>query len=223
MDKKRKAAAHYDISGYLPFWDKLEQEQKNALLACPLKTYSNGEKIMFGACDRNGFLLVVAGGIRVYISSPSGREFTLYHALTGEYCSLLPMDGQGTPTLEAEGDCTVFHISMDLLLPVLAYYPENANYFLSCIGSNMQAVLCNIEHAFFNPLKSSIARIILNTCPTGESTVYITHEQIANHFGTTREVVSREIEGFRKQGLIATGRGRITVLDRESLEALAQL
>lgn len=28
MDKKRKAAAHYDISGYLPFWDKLEQEQK---------------------------------------------------------------------------------------------------------------------------------------------------------------------------------------------------
>lgn len=37
MDKKRKAAAHYDISGYLPFWDKLEQEQKNALLACPLK------------------------------------------------------------------------------------------------------------------------------------------------------------------------------------------
>jgi predicted transcriptional regulator len=48
--------------------------------------------------------------------------------------------------------------------------------------------------------------------------MYVTHEQIANHFGTTREVVSREIEGFRNQGLISTGRGRITVLDRKGLD-----
>ena len=166
---------------------------------------------------------MLEGQIRVYISSPGGREFTLYHAGKGEFCSLLPMDGHGTPTLEAVGSCTFVHINMQALLLMFGSYPDSAMFFMTKIGSNVQSVLGNIEYAFFNPLKSSIARILIENCGDGTNTVYATHEQIENHFGTTREVVSREIEGFRKQGLIATGRGKITVLDRESLEALAQL
>ena len=57
-------------------------------------------------------------------------------------------------------------------------------------------------------------------CPADSDTVRVTHEQLANHIGTTREVVSREIEGFRDMGLIAAGRGRITILDRAGLQSL---
>lgn len=212
-----------DISGYFPFWANLKPAQKSYLRTCQQKTYADKEKILLSPNDRTGFLLVLEGQIRVYISSPGGREFTLYHAGKGEFCSLLPMDGHGTPTLEAVGSCTFVHINMQALLLMFGSYPDSAMFFMTKIGSNVQSVLGNIEYAFFNPLKSSIARILIENCGDGTNTVYATHEQIANHFGTTREVVSREIEGFRKQGLIATGRGKITVLDRESLEALAQL
>ena len=211
-----------DISGYFPFWANLKPAQKSYLRTCQQKTYADKEKILLSPNDRTGFLLVLEGQIRVYISSPGGREFTLYHAGKGEFCSLLPMDGQGTPTLEAFGGCTFVHINMLVLLPIFSLYPDYVNYFLSHIGKNVQSVLNNIEHAFFNPLKSSIARIILESCPDGIDTMYVTHEQIANHFGTTREVVSREIEGFRNQGLISTGRGRITVLDRRGLLRVAE-
>ena len=222
MSTVKRTAEQYDISAYLPFWNNLKPSQKSALRSCQQKTYTDREKIMLGPNDRNGFLLVLDGSIRVYISSPGGREFTLYHAGRGEFCSLLPMDGQGTPTLEAFGGCTFVHINMLVLLPIFSLYPDYVNYFLSHIGRNVQSVLNNIEHAFFNPLKSSIARIILESCPVGIDTMYVTHEQIANHFGTTREVVSREIEGFRNQGLISTGRGRITVLDRRGLLRVAE-
>ena len=51
----------------------------------------------------------------------------------------------------------------------------------------------------------------------------ITHEEISHHLGTTREVISRELEGMRQMGLLQTGRGKIYVLDRSALESMANL
>ena len=51
----------------------------------------------------------------------------------------------------------------------------------------------------------------------------ITHEEISHHLGTTREVISRELEGMRQMGLLQTGRGKIYVLDRAALEGMANL
>ena len=66
-----------------------------------------------------------------------------------------------------------------------------------------------------------VARIILEQAERekGDS-IHITHEQIANHLGTTREVVSREVEQLRCAGIIFTARGRIGILDRARLSIL---
>ena len=56
---------------------------------------------------------------------------------------------------------------------------------------------------------------------TNGDCAFITHEDIANHLGTTREVVSREINYLRRMGLIKPGRGRITLLNRVGLQTLA--
>ena len=52
-------------------------------------------------------------------------------------------------------------------------------------------------------------------------TVLVTHEEIANNLGTTRVVVSRELDHLRDLGLIRTGRGKIYILDRKGLEGIA--
>lgn len=183
-------------------------------------SYSGGEKILLSISERRGFLLVLKGALRVYISSEGGREFTLYKVSQGGLCSLLPVDGAGIPNIVADGSTVVAHITDEIMRQVMSYLPSTTDFFIGCMSSNLQSVLLNIEHTFFGTLKSSVARLILENCPADSDTVRVTHEQLANHIGTTREVVSREIEGFRDMGLIAAGRGRITILDRAGLQSL---
>jgi CRP/FNR family transcriptional regulator len=48
----------------------------------------------------------------------------------------------------------------------------------------------------------------------------ITHEKIANHMGTAREVVTRMLRYFQSEGLVKLTRGTIELLDRKRLEQL---
>lgn len=221
MEKRITPAERYDLSKFFPFWDELAGVHQKALTCCPVFTYDDGEKILIPASERNGYLLVLRGGIRVYISSEGGQEFTLYRVKAGGFCGILPVDGPGIPNIEADGSCALIHVTKTILQPILSYLPRTSDFFLGCLGDNMQSVLTNIENTFFGTLKSSVARLILENCPEDSCTVKITHEQIANHIGTTREVVSREVEGFRDMGLITAGRGRITVIDKAGLESMA--
>lgn len=220
MEKRRSAAEQFDLSAFLPFWDELAGAQKAALSNRPVVAFSDGEKILLPLAERTGFLLVLKGALRVYISSEGGREFTLYKVPAGGMCSILPIDGAGMPNIVADGPTAVVHITTAIILQILAYLPAVSDYYLACMSGNLQSVLENIEHSFFGTLKSSVARLILENCPAGGDTVKVTHEQLANHIGTTREVVSREIEGFHELGLIAAGRGKITILDRAGLQSL---
>lgn len=72
---------------------------------------------------------------------------------------------------------------------------------------------------------SCIARVVLEKADAHPEDGFarITHEEISHHLGTTREVISRELEGMRQMGLLRTGRGKIYVLDRPALEGMANL
>lgn len=209
------------LSAYLPFWPSLPDGQKRLLSAVKPKNYCSGGRIVMPQSQRGGFLLVLEGGIRVFLSSPGGRELTMYDVEKGRICSLLPLDGLGTPMLSARRGTVFLHITPQLRSSVVAACPEADAYLLSCAAESVQTALANIERAFFTPLRCSIAHLVLERYSDGGQTAGITHEEIANSFGTTREVVSRELESLRDRGIISTGRGRITVTDRAALESLA--
>ena len=51
-------------------------------------------------------------------------------------------------------------------------------------------------------------------------TLRLTHEQIANHLGTAREVVTRMLRYFQSEGMVRLSRGTVAIADRRRLEAL---
>ena len=103
--------------------------------------------------------------------------------------------------------------------------PVVEQFLRSTAARNVQTVLNNIEYYFFHPLRSCIARVVLEKADAHPEDGFarITHEEISHHLGTTREVISRELEGMRQMGLLQTGRGKIYVLDRSALESMANL
>ena len=50
----------------------------------------------------------------------------------------------------------------------------------------------------------------------------LTHEQIAKHMGSAREVVTRMLKYFTQEGLVSLSRGGLKILDRDRLRALGQ-
>ena len=50
----------------------------------------------------------------------------------------------------------------------------------------------------------------------------ITHEKIANHLGTAREVVTRMLRYFQSENLVRLSRGTIEITDKKGLEELSE-
>mgnify|MGYP000075493622 FL=1 len=133
--------------------------------------------------------------------------------------------GDTMPILQASSDAVFAYINIVALRPLCAEAPVVEQFLRSTEARNVQTVLNNIEYYFFHPLRSCIARVVLEKADAHPEDGFarITHEEISHHLGTTREVISRELEGMRQMGLLQTGRGRIYVLDRSALESMANL
>lgn len=81
-----------------------------------------------------------------------------------------------------------------------------------------QRAVCNGRHSIG---QRTSCWLLMAHDRTGEDTLPLTHEQIAQHLGTRRAGVSEIANDLRHRGCISYSRGRITILDRPGLEAAA--
>lgn len=194
-----------------------------------VRSYRAGDDVVFSMPEKNGLFMVLEGALRVYIAAASGREITLMTQHPGSCCCLLTLDsavaGDTVPVLQASCDSVFAYINTTCLEPLSQAAPEVTPFLMRTAAANIQTVLNNIEFYFFNPLRSGIARVLLEKVEAHPEDGFarITHEEISHHLGTTREVISREIEGLRQLGLLSTSRNKIRIEDRPGVEKLAQI
>ena len=216
-----------EVISILPFWPSLSEQQKQQFESGLLyKRCRARESLTFSGEKKDGMLIVLHGVIRVYMVSGTGREVTILIMRHGDVFNILTADcarpGDIMPQLQAMSDAAVAYIRRAELSRLAYGCPAAAEYIIETSSRNAQDILNNINEYFFCPLRSKIAGFLLKiSMQQNGDCALITHEDIANHLGTTREVVSREIKYLRHTGLIKSGRGRITLLDRSGLRALA--
>ena len=169
-----------------------------------VRSYRAGDNVVFSMPERNGLFLVLSGGLRVFIATDTGREITLLSVVSGGCCVLNTLDsaepGDTMPILQASSDAVFAYINIVALRPLCAEASVVEQFLRSTAARNVQTVLNNIEYYFFHPLRSCIARVVLEKADAHPEDGFarITHEEISHHLGTTREVISRELEGMRQ-------------------------
>jgi CRP/FNR family transcriptional regulator, cyclic AMP receptor protein len=97
---------------------------------------------------------------------------------------------------------------------------------LQVVGSRLRRLVGIIEELSFTTLRHRLISWLLREAeahgrPVGKGTVFelgMTHQELAAHIGTVRELVSRNLARLQAQGLIHTQGREITILDREGLE-----
>ena len=96
-----------------------------------------------------------------------------------------------------------------------------ANYTNDMMSSRFSEVMWLLEQIMWRSFDKRLADFLLQeSVLEGTAVLNITHERIANHLGTAREVVTRMLRYFQGEGMVKLSRGSVELTDRKRLEAL---
>lgn len=213
-----------EVSEYFPVWDKLSSEQQNKLSgAAVLRSIKKGSIVYGEANECLGLLLIRHGQLRVYIHSEEGREITLYRLFERDIClfsaSCMMRDIQFDLSIEAEKDTEFWLIPPDIYKKIMEESAPLSNYTNQIMAGRFSEVMWLIEQIMWKSFDRRLAEFLLEESILEKSSVLaLTHEKIAHHMGTAREVVTRMLKYFQNEGLVTLSRGKITINDLKKIE-----
>ena len=174
-----------------------------------------------------GMLLVKNGQLRAYLLSDEGREVTICRFFEMDIClfsaSCVMPNMQFDVFIEAEKDTDLWVIPACLYGNLVDESLPVSNYSHGLIMSHFSEVMWLMEQIMWKSFDKRLATFLLEeSVLEGSDTLKLTHEKIANHLGTAREVVTRMLRYFQNEGLVKLTRGSVIVEDRKKLRALSQ-
>lgn len=217
-----------DFQSSFPIWSQLTSAQQQTILSCLMeKTVSKGTVVHNGSMDCTGLFLISQGQLRAYILSEEGREITLYRLFSRDMClfsaSCIMRSIQFEVIIEAEKDTTFWVIPAQVYKGIMAQSAPVANYTNELMATRFSDVMWLIEQILWKSMDRRLAAFLLEETAIEESPVLkLTHETIASHLGTHREVVTRMLRYFQEEGMVKLSRGTVTVTDEEKLRELDQ-
>lgn len=217
-----------ELDAYLPIWKQLTKEDQRALSeAAVFRSVPKGTILHNGSADRIGVLVMKSGQLRSYIVSDEGKEVTLYRLLERDIClfsaACMMSSIRFEVTIETEKDSEVWLIQQDVYHSVMEHSAPLANYTCQLLASRFSEVMWLMDQILFKRFDARLATFLLEESTIeGSDSLEITHERIANHMGTAREVVTRMLKYFQEESMVSLTRGGVTLLDHAKLTNMAE-
>ena len=211
----------------LPFWKELRPSQQQRLLdTASYHIYSKGELLHRGASDCAGLFLIERGQVRTYLLADSGREITLFRLLDWDLClfsaSCILHNIQFEVYMQAEKETAAILIPSGVYQDLMKESLPVADYTNQLMASRFTDVMWIMEQVLFMSLDQRLALFLLEQAELeGSDRLHMTHEEMANHLGSAREVISRMLKYFQGEGLVSLFRGGVELVNRAGLEQIA--
>ena len=215
------------FSDYIPFWNKLTLSQQERLASAAVARRADaGAVIHNGSADCLGLLVIEAGQLRAFFLSPEGREITLYRLFERDMClfssACMMSSIQFDVTIQAEKSSRFWVIPPDVYKALMEESAPVANYTNELISSRFSDVMWLMEQIMWKSFDQRLAGFLLEESVLEQSDIlHLTHEKIANHLGTAREVVTRMLRYFQGEGMVALSRGTVELTDKNRLAQLS--
>ncbi|MBR3868812.1 MAG: Crp/Fnr family transcriptional regulator [Clostridia bacterium] len=212
-----------EFSQYLPFWNKLTDDQKQRIAdVVEYRQVEKGTRIHDSSSECIGLIMVHSGQLRTYILSEDGREITISRLF--EYdtsllsASCVMPDMQFNIMIEAEKDSKFWSIPACLFKNLTEESLAVSQYSQSLISSNFSELMWLMEQIMWKSMDKRLAEFLLEESRLeGSAVLKITHEKIANHLGTAREVITRMLRYFQSEEMVKLTRGAIEISDEKKL------
>ena len=217
-----------EFANYFPIWNKLNPGQQERISAASqYQKVKSGTVLHDGSPECLGMLLVKSGQLRAYILSEEGREVTICRFFEMDIClfsaACVMPNMQFNIIVEAEKDSEIWVIPACLYKNLMDESLAIANYSRDLITNHFSDVMWLMEQIMWKSFDKRLAAFLLEESNLEDSNcLKITHEKIANHMGTAREVVTRMLRYFQSEGMVKLTRGAVELADRKALETLAE-
>ena len=216
-----------EFSEYLPFWDKLTADQQERVRAViEFRSVKKGTHIHDSSAQCLGLVAVKSGQLRAYILSEDGREITISRLFEYDVsllsASCVMPDMQFNVMIEAEKDTEFWSIPACLFKNLVDDSLAVSGYARSLLSSNFSELMWLMEQIMWRSFDKRLAAFLLEEASIEDSnSLKITHEKVANHMGTAREVVTRMLRYFQSEGMVKLTRGGIELADPKALAQVA--
>ena len=216
-----------DISKHLAVWNQLKKDEQDAIAKATVCRHAKaGEVIHDGTNECTGLILVYQGQLRAFILSPGGREVTLYRLLEDDFCMLsascMLHNAKFDITIQAEKDTDFFVIPADVYQSIAEKSPALGLYTNEVLADRMSDIMWLIEQILWESFDKRLATFLIEESSLeGSNVLNTTHETIANHLGTAREVVTRMLRYFQSEDIVKSSRGSIEIKDAARLKEIA--
>lgn len=228
MQERPDRAARAETLRKVPFLSRLSDDQLQILAEASLvKNYSKGEFVFLEGDPCPGIFIVHSGAVKIFKSSPGGREQVLTIERAGNSVAELPAldDGPYPASAQAQEDSTLLLIPKEEFHRLCRQQPDIALSLVRSLAGRFRRLVRLVEALAFLEVGQRLAAFLLEKASTSGPTfsLDLTHQELAAQIGTVRELVSRTLARFQDQKIISIKGRTITILDirrlREEAEA----
>ena len=193
------------------------------------RKYSAGQMVFGEGESCTGLYVVVEGHVRIFKSSPGGREQVLSIDGPGSSIAELPVfDGGNYPaSVVAIEETKLLFLSKQDFQALCLTHPSVALKVLRVVGARLRRLVGIIEELSFTTVRHRLAVFLLRlaqkegkqTASGVEITLPVSNQELASQIGTVRELVSRNLSRLQAEGLLKMDGRSVVLCDRKALEA----
>lgn len=200
---------------------------------CVVRDFAPG-RVLFATGDEcRGLYVIITGRVRIYRTSPDGKEQVLHVEGAGRPVAELPLFDGGTypaSAITAEPSRLLF-LAREDFEAVYRSHPDVAHAIIRALGKRLRHLVHVTETLAFHDVAARLAMLLvgyseragITTASGVELRLDRTQEELSLEIGTARESVSRAMRELRRGGLVESLPGRrLRIPDVARLRARAQ-
>lgn len=175
-----------------------------------IKKFSDGSSL---TKSHYGLLMIGSGSLRVYTIFGSQEQTILTLEKGDEWviCQICTQKSlQLELNLQALGDLEIIAIPDNIFRNLREKYPKLSEYILTIFAKQFAKSIEVASKSKTIPFRDRLIEFINKNAIN--NSIKITHQQIANHLGVTRESVSKNLKQLEKNGFLTLSRGKICLV-----------
>ncbi len=191
-----------------------------------IKKLAKGEILFFEGDPAAGFFILLAGRVRVYKSSPDGKEFTIHQIAPGQmFAEAAVFRGNHFPAnCAALVDSIVAFIPKDAFTQLIKDSPQISLKIIASQAGFLREFNLKVEELTLKEVPARIAGYLLHELQKQkrpEIILDISKAELARSLGTISETLSRNLKKLKEIGAIKVSGKKIFILDRDRLQSIA--
>jgi CRP/FNR family transcriptional regulator, cyclic AMP receptor protein len=211
----------------------LRPDERTVLFArVRIRNFASGETIFLKGAPGDNMMALLSGSVRISVASADGRAIVLAILHAGEvFGEIALLDGkERTADATAISACSLAILDRREILSFLERYPAASFYIIAVLCDRLRKTDEQLAEVALLQMPVRLGKVLLRIMASDphakpEQKTYrikLSQRELGNIVGSARESINKCLRSWQSEGIITIEGGRVTIVDRRSLEALVE-